>query len=132
MKIAANKQVVVTCQKKVDFKIGKKLQIDLSNDMSFDLEEQYDKLVIKMKKPYLVVPKNAQELLIYKEVRPETKKTVKTEHVDNIKDYINWSEVSRLLTGNPSTISKTYISKKNALRVQDLLDAVNEWVLKNV
>ena len=132
MKVEANKQVVVTCQRKVDFDIGKKLEIEMSNGITMDLEEHYAKTVIKMKEPYLVVQKNPKELLIYKELKPKNKKPKPAARVDNIKDYINWSEVSRLLTGNPSTISKNYISQKNALRVEDLLDAVNEWVLKNL
>jgi len=42
-------------------------------------------------------------------------------------DLINWAEFSRMLTGDPSRISRTRIPKKYQSKVDSLTKHLEEW-----
>jgi len=43
------------------------------------------------------------------------------------KDLINWAELSRLLAGTRSVITRNRIGKKHEKEVSDLLSLVQQW-----
>lgn len=43
------------------------------------------------------------------------------------KNIINWGELSRILAGHRSSITKNRISKKHKEQIDKLLNVVNEW-----
>ncbi len=131
MKIEAKNQVTVQCQTKVDFTLGKKLKVETDNGIGFQIQEKDQNVVIALNKPYYAYVKKNKEIIITNEIKTKEKVFKPIGQVENVKDYLNWSEISRLLAGNPSTITKNQISRKNLAKVQELLDFVNDWVLKN-
>lgn len=44
-----------------------------------------------------------------------------------MKDLINWVELSRLLTGNESSVSRTRCPKKYQKRVDSLIACLEDW-----
>lgn len=45
----------------------------------------------------------------------------------NEKNIINWSELSRLLTGDRTIVSRTRMPAKHKEKVRGLLDKIVEW-----
>jgi len=45
----------------------------------------------------------------------------------NTSKLINWAEVSRLLSGNRSVVTKKRMPEKHKQTVKELLDLVSQW-----
>ena len=132
MKIKARKTVPLEMEAKIDFPVGKKLEIK-SGKMHFDLKENNKSLTIKMDKPYQIFRVNPDELLINdKVIDPEVKKKISKDRKRYLKDFINWSTVSRLLVDNVSTITKAHIPTKHEKNIDELIELIDQWVSKQL
>jgi len=49
----------------------------------------------------------------------------------NPSKFINWAEVSRLLSGTRSVVTKNRMPEKHKQAVKELLDLVNQWMKQN-
>jgi len=128
MKVKARKIVPLQVTTKVDFPVGKLLHLE-SGKIKFTVKEKDDKVILNFEKPYKVNRHKLTEMVI----EPKTLKSSNSKkHVKNIRNFINWSEVSRLLVGNASTITKGHTPRKHQQNIDDLLNMVNEWVKKQV
>ena len=46
-------------------------------------------------------------------------------------DLINWAELSRLLSGNRSVVTKNRSPKIHSQAINDLIDAIQQWCEKH-
>jgi len=126
MKIKANKQVQVTT--KIDFSVGDRVKIE-TKKINLRIKEVGGKIVINFPKPYRVDYNKKKEIIIHPSVIRKPR-NMGDKLIPNIENYLNWSEISRLLSGNTSTIRRGYIPKKKQERIDELLKLVNKWVLE--
>jgi len=131
MKIKASKPVQVTT--KVNFPVGKRLTIQTEKIKLKIKETDDNQLQIDFDKAYKTEKFNRHKsLIIFPEVIRKKNVPLTEGMVPDIKEYINWSAVGRLLVGNASTIRKGYIPKKQQDRINELLKVVNDWVVKQM
>ncbi len=130
MKVKARKRIPLQVVTTVDFSVGNLLHIE-TGKINFTLKEKDDKIFITFEKPYVINRPKLKEMVI--EPKIKQKKASQTgKHVKNIRNFINWSEVSRLLVNNASTITKGHTPRRHQENIDELLDAVNEWVQKQL
>ncbi len=129
MKVKARKLIPLEVVTKVDFSVGNLLHVE-TGKINFTIKEKGDTVILDLEKPYVVNRPKPTEIII----EPKTIKIKKSkkdlERLENLRKFINWSEVSRLLVGNASTITRGHTPRKHQANIDELLKVVNEWIAK--
>jgi len=127
MKVKARKRIPIEVITTVDFPVGKRIKIE-SDKISFVIKEDGDQIVLELDKSFYVEEIDDKQWIIHSKVIKKPSKNKK--FISDIRSYINWSKISYLLANNPSTIRKGHTPKKYTKVVDELLQGVNDWVLK--
>ncbi len=129
MKIKARKIIPLEVKTKVDFPVGNLIHVE-TGKINFTIKEKGETLVLELEKPYVVTRKNSKELVIESKTIKTKKSKKEIERLEKLRKFINWSEVSRLLVGNASTITRGHTPRKHQANIDELLKVVNEWIAK--